>query len=63
MEASRSAIAQARWTSNDVSISISGLRGATNLFEKHHKEYLDTGRHKHSLPTTTLGKYFFMDSS
>ena len=57
MEASRSAIEQAGWTSNDVfGINIGSSRGATNLFEKHHKEYLDTGKAQTlASPTTTLG--------
>jgi hypothetical protein len=32
-----------------------GLREEQLIFEKHHKEYLDTGRPNISLPTTTLG--------
>ena len=57
METSRSAIEQAGWTSNNVfGINIGSSRGATTLFEKHHKEYLDTGKAQTlASPTTTLG--------
>lgn len=57
METSRKALEQAGWTSNDVfGINIGSSRGATALFEKHHKEYLDTGKAQTlASPTTTLG--------
>jgi 3-oxoacyl-(acyl-carrier-protein) synthase len=57
MKASRKAIKQAGWTTNDVfGINIGSSRGATELFEKHHKEYLDTGKAQIlASPTTTLG--------
>ncbi|MBC5839091.1 beta-ketoacyl synthase N-terminal-like domain-containing protein [Flavobacterium muglaense] len=57
MEASRSAIKQAGWSSNDVfGINIGSSRGATDLFEKHHQEYLKTGKAQTlASPTTTLG--------
>ena len=57
MEASRSAIKQAGWSSNDVfGINIGSSRGATELFEKHHQEYLETGKAQTlASPTTTLG--------
>jgi len=57
METSRSAIEQAGWTSNDVfGINIGSSRGATDLFEKHHQEYLETGKAQTlASPTTTLG--------
>jgi hypothetical protein len=52
---------QARVTSNDVLESILGLLGATILFEKHHKEYLQEGTNLAS--QQHIGKYFFLDSS
>lgn len=55
--ASRNAIAQAGWkASNDFGINIGSSRGATALFEKHHADFLATGRaHTLASPTTTLG--------
>jgi 3-oxoacyl-(acyl-carrier-protein) synthase len=57
MAASRQAIADAGWTSNDVfGINIGSSRGATDLFEKHYQEYLETGKAQTlASPTTTLG--------
>ena len=57
MAASRKAIQNAGWTSEDVfGINIGSSRGATDLFEKHHQEYLETGKAQTlSSPTTTLG--------
>ena len=57
MAASRKAIQNAGWTSNDVfGINIGSSRGATDLFEKHHQEYLETGKAQTlASPTTTLG--------
>jgi 3-oxoacyl-(acyl-carrier-protein) synthase len=57
MEASRSAMKQAGWGSNDVfGINIGSSRGATELFEKHYQEYLETGKAQTlASPTTTLG--------
>lgn len=57
METSRSAIEQAGWSSKDVfGINIGSSRGATDLFEKHHQEYLETGKAQTlASPTTTLG--------
>lgn len=57
MAASRKAIENAGWTSNDVfGINIGSSRGATDLFEKHFQEYLETGKAKTlASPTTTLG--------
>lgn len=57
MEASRKAVKQAGWNANDVfGINIGSSRGATELFEKHHKEYLETGKAQTlASPTTTLG--------
>ena len=57
MAASRQAIAKAGWTSKDVfGINIGSSRGATDLFEKHFQEYLETGKAQTlASPTTTLG--------
>jgi len=57
MLASRQAIANAGWTSNDgFGINIGSSRGATDLFEKHFQEYLETGKAQTlASPTTTLG--------
>ena len=55
--ASRTAIENAGWTSNDVfGINIGSSRGATDLFEEHFQEYLETGKAQTlASPTTTLG--------
>jgi 3-oxoacyl-(acyl-carrier-protein) synthase len=55
--ASRKAIAQSGWNTNDVfGINLGSSRGATELFEKHHQEYLETGKAQTlASPTTTLG--------
>ena len=57
MAASRQAIQNAGWTHNDVfGINIGSSRGATDLFEKHYQEYLQTGKAQTlASPTTTLG--------
>jgi len=57
MAASRKAIQIAGWSSNDnFGINIGSSRGATELFEKHHIEYLETGKAQTlASPTTTLG--------
>ena len=57
MAASRKAIENAGWTQNDIfGINIGSSRGATDLFEKHYKEYLETGKAQTlASPTTTLG--------
>ncbi len=57
MAASRKAIQNAGWTPKDVfGINIGSSRGATQLFEKHHLEYLKTGKAQTlASPTTTLG--------
>lgn len=57
MAASRKAIENAGWTSNDVfGINIGSSRGATDLFEKYYQEYLETGKAQTlASPTTTLG--------
>ena len=57
MVVSRKAMQAAGWKSGDTfGINIGSSRGATDLFEKHHKEYLDTGKAQTlASPTTTLG--------
>lgn len=57
LSASRKAVEQAGWDSEDVfGINIGSSRGATDLFEKHYKEYIDTGKAQTlASPTTTLG--------
>ena len=57
MAASRQAIVNAGWTSSDgFGINIGSSRGATDLFEKHFQEYLETGKAQTlASPTTTLG--------
>lgn len=57
MAVSRKAIENAGWASNDVfGINIGSSRGATDLFEKHYQEYLETGKAQTlASPTTTLG--------
>ena len=57
MAASRKAIENAGWTSEDAfGINIGSSRGATDLFEKHFQEYLETGKAQTlASPTTTLG--------
>nr|WP_315131153.1 beta-ketoacyl synthase N-terminal-like domain-containing protein [uncultured Flavobacterium sp.] len=57
MAASRTAMQNAGWTSKDVfGINIGSSRGATDLFEKHHQDYLVNGKAQTlASPTTTLG--------
>lgn len=57
LAASRIAVKQAGWNSDAIfGINIGSSRGATDLFEKHYKEYLDTGKAQTlASPTTTLG--------
>ncbi len=57
MVASRKAVHEAGWNANhDFGINIGSSRGATALFEKHHKEFLETGKASTlASPTTTLG--------
>ncbi|KDN56599.1 beta-ketoacyl synthase N-terminal-like domain-containing protein [Flavobacterium seoulense] len=57
MAASRQAVANAGWDKDAVfGINIGSSRGATELFEDHYKEYLETGKaHTLASPTTTLG--------
>ncbi len=54
---SRQAIKNAGWNKgDDFGINIGSSRGATQLFEKHHKEFLETGKTSTlASPTTTLG--------
>ncbi|MEX6626543.1 beta-ketoacyl synthase N-terminal-like domain-containing protein [Tenacibaculum salmonis] len=53
----RKAIEKTNWTPQDnFGINIGSSRGATSLFEKYHKEFLETGKSATlSSPTTTLG--------
>lgn len=55
--AARKAIKKTNWNSEDnFGINIGSSRGATSLFEKYHKEFLETGKSSTlSSPTTTLG--------
>ncbi|BFM42769.1 beta-ketoacyl synthase N-terminal-like domain-containing protein [Flavobacterium sp. CFS9] len=57
LAASRQAVKQAGWSSDAIfGINIGSSRGATDLFEKHYKEYIDTGKAQTlASPTTTLG--------
>ncbi|WP_163400133.1 beta-ketoacyl synthase N-terminal-like domain-containing protein [Flavobacterium fluviatile] len=57
LAASRMAIKEAGWNSDHVfGINIGSSRGATDLFEKHFKEYTETGKAQTlASPTTTLG--------
>ncbi|RKS55206.1 3-oxoacyl-(acyl-carrier-protein) synthase [Gillisia mitskevichiae] len=53
----RSAFKEAGWTKEDtVGINIGSSRGATQLFEKHHKEFIQNGKVEVlASPSTTLG--------
>jgi len=54
--ASRKAVAQAGWSDGRFGINIGSSRGATQLFEKYHREFLETGKTATlASPTTTLG--------
>jgi 3-oxoacyl-(acyl-carrier-protein) synthase len=55
--ASREAVKRAGWTEDDIfGINLGSSRGATGLFEKHFKDYLETGKASTlSSPTTTSG--------
>ncbi|WBU90389.1 beta-ketoacyl synthase N-terminal-like domain-containing protein [Cellulophaga omnivescoria] len=57
MYASRKALEQAGWTSKDnFGVNFGSSRGATALFEKYHKEFLEKDKASTlSSPTTTLG--------
>jgi 3-oxoacyl-(acyl-carrier-protein) synthase len=57
--AARQAIEQSKWTGEDlISVNLGSSRGATQLFEKYHKHFLDNPEKRLSpltSPTTTLG--------
>lgn len=55
--ASRQAVTEAGWATGDAfGINIGSSRGATQLFEKYHKEFIETGKTATlTSPTTTLG--------
>ena len=54
--ASREALKKAAWNDSKFGINIGSSRGATSLFEKHHQEFLETGKTPTlASPTTTLG--------
>lgn len=54
--ASREAVKKAGWTDSKFGVNIGSSRGATHLFEKHHQEFLETGKTPTlASPTTTLG--------
>lgn len=57
MAASRKSMEQAGWKKGSAfGINIGSSRGATELFEKHYKEYLELGKAQTlASPTTTLG--------
>lgn len=57
MHASRNAVANAGWKAgDDFGINLGSSRGATELFEQHYKDFLETGKaNVLSSPTTTLG--------
>jgi 3-oxoacyl-(acyl-carrier-protein) synthase len=54
--ASREVVKIAGWNNSVFGVNIGSSRGATNLFEKHHQEFLETGKTPTlASPTTTLG--------
>ncbi|RXR24524.1 beta-ketoacyl synthase N-terminal-like domain-containing protein [Flavobacterium stagni] len=57
LDVSRRAVAQAGWQAGDaIGINIGSSRGATQLFEQFHHEFITTGKTPTlSSPTTTLG--------
>jgi 3-oxoacyl-(acyl-carrier-protein) synthase len=57
MLAARKAVLQSSWEANDIfGVNIGSSRGATDLFEKHHSHFLETGKAAlQSSPSTTLG--------
>lgn len=57
MLASRQAVQQAGWSEKDVfGINIGSSRGATELFENYHEEFITTGKTSTlASPTTTMG--------
>jgi 3-oxoacyl-(acyl-carrier-protein) synthase len=55
---SRRAVSKAGWNSQNIGINIGSSRGSTHLFEKYHRDFLETGAETASTlssPTTTLG--------
>ena len=53
--ASREAVKKAGWNDSKFGVNIGSSRGATQLFEKHHQEFLETGKTPTlTSPTTTL---------
>ena len=54
--ASREAVKNAGWNDSKFGVNIGSSRGATHLFEKHHQEFLESGKVATlTSPTTTLG--------
>ncbi len=54
--ASRKAVNQAGWIDSNFGVNIGSSRGATELFEKHHADFLRNGiTHIQTSPATTLG--------
>jgi 3-oxoacyl-(acyl-carrier-protein) synthase len=54
--ASREAVKKAGWNDSKFGVNIGSSRGATQLFEKYHQEFLETGKTATlTSPTTTLG--------
>tara|TARA_R110002050_G_scaffold1836_3_gene11708 strand:- start:242 stop:1411 length:1170 start_codon:yes stop_codon:yes gene_type:complete len=54
--AARETISQAGWEEGDFGVNIGSSRGATALFEKYHKEFIQKGEASTlSSPTTTMG--------
>jgi 3-oxoacyl-(acyl-carrier-protein) synthase len=54
--ASREAVKTAGWNDSTFAVNIGSSRGATQLFEKHYQEFLETGKTPTlASPTTTLG--------
>lgn len=54
--ASREAVKNAGWKDAKFGVNIGSSRGATSLFEKHHQEFLESGKVATlTSPTTTLG--------
>ncbi len=55
---SRKAVAEAGWERSDFGINIGSSRGSTHLFERYHREFMESGGLRVSTlssPTTTLG--------
>ena len=54
--ASREAVKKAGWDNAEFGVNIGSSRGATQLFERHHQEFLESGKVATlTSPTTTLG--------